>query len=205
MRHKKLIDMCESTGQNVTDKTKYIYISYIYIWKKRRREYADFWGQNTSPEKFQKPQNTNCKHCWHEAHSIFFLLKWGKSCRRFRGVKRTVTHTEKLPRSVRETNSAPLSEGKVGGAGGSKTQIHTKVENPPALPMEAYLESQWPPLHRFHNWYWHFWKNRKSLWVNCLTKNLRFAQVQTNKETTAHRQKTPERKAQKNPGAKPSN
>ena len=30
MRHKKLIDMCESTGQNVTNKTKYIYILYIY-------------------------------------------------------------------------------------------------------------------------------------------------------------------------------
>ena len=94
---------------------------------------------------------------------------------------------------------------KVGGAGGSKSASPHKSGNPPSLPMEAYLESQWPPLHRFHNWYWHFWKNRKSLWVNCLTKNLRFAQVQTNKETTAHRQKTPERKAQKNPGAKPSN
>ena len=35
----------------------------------------------------------------------------------------------------------------------SKTQIHTKVGNPPSLPMEAYLESQWPPLHRVHNLY----------------------------------------------------
>ena len=130
----------------------YIYLIYIYIHEKNA-------VVNTQTSEAKTPHRKNSKNhktqtastVDNEAHSPFFLLKWGKSCRRFRGVKRTVTHTEKLPCSVSETNSAPLSEGKVGGAGGSKTQIHTKVENPPSLPMEAYLESQWPPLHRFHN------------------------------------------------------
>jgi len=74
----------------------------------------------------------------------------------------------------------PLSEIEVGGAGGSKTQIHTKVENPPSLPMEAYLESQWPPLHRVHNLY---------------VKHICAVIIPLPNHT-------PEKKAQKNPGAK---
>ena len=132
--------------QSKTSQTK----PSIYIYtKKRRREYAGFRGQNTSPENSKNHKTQTASTVDNEALSPFFLLKWGKSCRRFRGVKGTVTHTEKLPRSVSETNSALGRKSR--GAGGSKTQIHTKVENPPSLPMEAYLESQWPPLHRFHN------------------------------------------------------
>ena len=57
MRHKKLIDMCESTGQNVTNKTKYIYIYilYIYIYEKNA-------VVNTQTSEAKTPHRKNSKN-----------------------------------------------------------------------------------------------------------------------------------------------
>ena len=127
--------MCKSTGRE-TSQTKtsyiYIYIRYIYIYTKNA-------FVNTQTSEAKTPHRKNLKNhktqtantVDNEAHSPFFLLKWGKSCRRFRGFKRTVTHTEKLPRSVSETNSA-LGRKSRGGGGLKNANPHKSGK--PSLP-----------------------------------------------------------------------
>ena len=81
---KQLIDMCKSTGQKTSNKTEYIYIYLIYIYKNA--------VVNTQTSEAKTPHRKNLKNhkiqtastVDNEAHSPFFLLKWGKSCRRFR-------------------------------------------------------------------------------------------------------------------------
>ena len=77
--------------------------SHIYILK-RRREYANFGGQNTSLEKIQKNRKSQFANTVdNEAHSPFFLLKWGSPAAAFGELKTHCAYTEKLPRSVSET------------------------------------------------------------------------------------------------------
>jgi hypothetical protein len=66
MRHKKLIDMCKSTGQKKRLKQNrvYIYISLIYIYTKNAVVNTQTSEAKTPHQKnLKKPHNTNCKHC----------------------------------------------------------------------------------------------------------------------------------------------
>ena len=79
---KQLIDMCKSTGQKTSNKTEYIYISYIYIYKNA--------VVNTQTSEAKTPHRKNLKNhkiqtastVDNEAHSPFFLLKWGLTTKR---------------------------------------------------------------------------------------------------------------------------
>ena len=78
-------DVRKQPVANVTNKNKYIYIYlHIYIYtKKRLREYANFGGQNTSLEKFKNRKSQSAHTVDNEAHSPFFLLKWGSPAAAF--------------------------------------------------------------------------------------------------------------------------
>ena len=92
--------------------------------------------------------------------SSLFCVSNGESHTAAFGDTRTVMYrNEWREKETNETEERPLSakkketvrvRTKLGGWGAQTNESTIKVEHPPALPMEAILESEWPPLANIH-------------------------------------------------------